>query len=244
MSRRQPANEQFGAESRPWNLAKSVALLIAVTVSAAATTWIIGGAAAKWWDDQSAPWIVGRASGMTGYLLLVALVATGLLLAHPWRYRWRVPSASLRIRIHVALASFTLVFVVLHVVVLATDSYAGVGILGALLPFGAQYRPAAVTLGVLGLYAGLAAGLTGMLAGGIASRVWWPIHKIAIVSLALIWGHSVWAGSDTPALLTTYLVTGAGVVALAVSRYTARTPADEATDLACTRPTATHFLHE
>lgn len=221
---------------------KSAAVLVIVAVSAAATMMILGSAADKWWGDRNAPWIVGRSAGITSYLLLVALVATGLLLAHPWRTRWHLPSSAMRIRIHVALASFTLAFVVLHIVVLATDHYAGVGIAGALLPFGSEYRPVPVTLGVLGMYAGLIAGLTALLAGGIASRIWWPIHKIAVVSLALIWLHSIWAGSDTPALLTMYVVTGGLIVALAVSRYVSRTPADlaaESTPTATTRPLTT-----
>ena len=49
---------------------------------------------------------------------------------------------------------------VLHIVVLATDKYAGVGWWGSFVPMGATYRPLPVTLGVIGLYAGLAAGIT------------------------------------------------------------------------------------
>ena len=30
------------------------------------------------------PWVLGRASGVTSYVLLVCLVATGLVLSHPW----------------------------------------------------------------------------------------------------------------------------------------------------------------
>jgi hypothetical protein len=234
--------EQLSTNTQPSNrrrvgrAAEAIALVIAVALSAFATTWLIGEAASKWWGDRNAPWIVGRAAGITSYLLLIALVATGLLLAHPHRTRWRLPSPAMRIRLHVAMATFTFVFVVLHVVVLATDSYAGVGFTGALVPMGAEYRPVAVTLGVIGLYSGLIAGITALLARGIASRIWWPLHKIAVVSLVLVWMHSVLAGSDTPALLALYLVTGGLVVALAVSRYVARTPADLAGELAEANP--------
>ena len=134
-------------------------------------------------------------------------------------------------RLHVALAVFTLVFTLLHVVVLATDRYAGVGLVGALLPLGSSYRPVAVTLGVLGLYAGLAAGLTAALAGRLAGRVWWPIHKVAAVSLVTVWSHGMLAGSDTPALTAMYAATGVAVGALAISRYTARTGRDRLAEL-------------
>ena len=82
---------------------------------------------------------------------------------------------------HVSLSVFALAFIVLHVVVLATDSYAGVGSRGALVPMGSGYRPVPVTLGVIALCAGLLAGLTAALAGRVTGRVWWPIHKVAIV---------------------------------------------------------------
>jgi hypothetical protein len=181
--------------------------------------------------DRNAPWIVGRASGIAAYLLLVALVALGLLLSHPRRTRWRRPGPESRLRLHVSLAAFTLTLVVLHIVVLATDRYAKVGWWGALLPMASRYRPAAVTLGVLGAYCGLATGLTAALAGRLARRVWWPLHRVAAVALALVWAHGVLAGSDSAALRLMYLATAAGVLLLALTRYAARTPADRIREL-------------
>lgn len=177
------------------------------------------------------PWLLGRASGVTSYVLLTCLVATGLVLSHPWARGLRRPSAATRIGLHVGLATFTLAFTVLHVVVLATDPWAQVGWRGALLPMAALYRPVPVTLGVIALWAGLITGVTAKLAGSIAARVWWPIHKVAAVSLALVWGHSVLAGSDILALRGFYLTTGLALIGLAVSRYGARTPQDRVAEL-------------
>jgi hypothetical protein len=200
--------------------------VLAATASGAAT----GGALGAGWravaGNHEAPWIVARAAGLTSYLLLVALVATGLGLSHPWRAALRRPAPATRLRLHLSLAACTLAFTVLHVVLLATDPYARVGWWGAVLPLGAGYRPVPVTLGVLGLYAGLAAGLTAALAGRLARRLWWPVHKVAAGSLILVWLHAVLAGSDLPALRAGYLGTGLAVGLLAVSRYAARTPAD------------------
>jgi hypothetical protein len=217
--------------SGPVRAAKAVALTILVTASAAGTSWLIGFGVTQVSGNQQAPWILGRAAGATAYLLLVALVALGLFLSHPWRTRVRRPSAAARIRLHVSLAVFTLAFLVLHVVVLATDSYAGVGFRGALVPMGATYRPVPVTLGVIGMYAGLLAGGTAALAGRISHRIWWPIHKVAAVTLVLVWLHGYLSGSDTPAMKVFYLVSGAAVVLLALTRYGARTPADRVAEL-------------
>ncbi|HEY0530183.1 MAG TPA: hypothetical protein VGD29_01130 [Actinoplanes sp.] len=205
--------------------------LIIITAGSALSAWLTGRAVASIASDRNAPWILGRASGIVSYLLLVALVGLGLVLAHPRRVRWRRPGPATRLRVHTSLAVFTLTFLVLHVVVLATDRYAKVGWWGALLPMASQYRPASVTLGVLGAYCGMLTGLTAAFAGGLARRVWWPVHKVAAGSLVLVWLHGVLAGTDSDALRPLYFGTGLVLVLLALSRYTATTPADRIRDL-------------
>lgn len=218
--------------------ASATALVVATTVSAGITSWLIGSAAKSVSGRRTEPWIIGRAAGVTSYLLLVSLVLVGLALSHPWRTRLRRPNAVNRIRLHVALTIFTLAFVVLHIVVLATDEYAGVGWRGALLPLGSTYRPVPVTLGVIGLWSGLLAGGTAALAGHLPRRVWWPIHKVAALALAAVWAHGMFAGGDAMALRSLYVITGALVVIVAVSRYVARTPADRVGQLAQPRALA------
>jgi hypothetical protein len=196
------------------------------------SAWLIGRSVVAVSGDRNGPWILGRAAGVTSYVLLTVLVGLGLVLSHPWRTRFARPSTATRIRLHVSLAVFTLAFVLLHVVVLAADSYAGVGVKGSLVPMAATYRPLPVTLGVLGVYAGLLAGATAALAGRIAARVWWPLHKVAAISFVLVWVHGLLSGSDSKLLLGLYLATGAAVLALTLSRYVARTPGDLVDDLA------------
>lgn len=197
-----------------------------IAVSTGLSGWLAGTAAQSVAGDKNAPWILGRASGICAYLLMVALVVFGLVLSHPWRTKWRRPATIVRIRIHVSLAVFTLAFLVLHIVVLATDDYAKVGWAGALLPMASQYRPVPVTLGVIATYAGILAGITASAAGRWAGKVWWPIHKVSALSLVLAWLHGVYTGIDTRTLGWLYAVTAVGVVVLAASRYVVRTPAD------------------
>lgn len=208
--------------------APTLAGSLAVLLSAGLTGALLGAALERVSGNRMAPWIIGRAAGVCAYLMLVLLVLLGLALSHPWRSRLRRPSSASRIRAHVALSICTLGFTVLHVVVLATDRYAGVGWWGAFVPMGATYRPAAITLGIVGVWVALLVGLSAAAAGHLPRRLWWPLHKIAVVSLVLIWIHGVLAGGDTPALLGLYIGTAALVVAVAASRYMARTPADSA----------------
>jgi hypothetical protein len=210
---------------------RRLALALATAVSAAVTMAIVGRIATSLAGNRMAPWIVGRAAGVTAYLLLMALVMLGLVLSHPWRVRITRPNSGTRIRLHICLAAFTFAFTALHILVLATDRYAGVGWSGALLPMGAEYRPVATTLGVVGFWSGLIAGVTAGLAGRLALGIWWPIHKVSGISLILVWLHGVFGGGDSSALVPMYLVTGAMVILLAVGRYSARTARDHRTAL-------------
>lgn len=205
--------------------AKDMKISVATALVLAVLTMFIGSRILERLENVqsvSAPkWILGRATGLTSYLLMLLLVSMGLLLSHPNRGNWARPSALNRIRVHVSLAVFSLVFLVSHIFVLATDSYAGVGVLGSFLPFQSTYRPAAVTLGILALWSGLISGITAGLAGSRALvNVWWPVHKVAIVAFFLTWLHAVLAGSDTLQLRLFYVATGLFVIFLAIWRYT------------------------
>jgi hypothetical protein len=200
---------------------------LAATLSAAVTGVLIGSAIGVVEGHRMAPWMIARATGISAYLLLVLLVVLGLLLSHPSRTRVARPSPATRIRLHIVLAALTLALTIAHIVVLATDRFAGVGWRGASLPMQSAYRPVAVTLGVLGAWAGLVVGSTALLAGHLPQRLWWRVHKVAIVALLLVWLHGVLAGGDTAMLRWLYLSTGGLIAVVALSRYAARTPAEQ-----------------
>jgi sulfoxide reductase heme-binding subunit YedZ len=181
---------------------------------------------------QMLPWVLGRAFGVAAYLGLFVMTGLGLWLRHPWRIRratWSGPAVH---RAHALLASVTLLFIAGHVVALAVDRYAGVGWAGTFVPGHSGYRPLAVALGTVGLYVGLAVGLSARLAGWIGGRAFLRIHQLGIVGFAIVLGHGFLAGSDRTALLPVYAVTGAAISALAISRrlaepVTSTLPADQ-----------------
>jgi hypothetical protein len=211
--------------------ATRAALALGVSVSAVMTFRVVSGIIDTLGQSSMAPWMLGRASGFTSYVLMMALVLMGLLMSHPGANHVRRPSRRARLRIHVALAVFTLIFTTLHVVVLATDPYAHVGWQGALLPMASQYRPVGVTLGVVAVWSALVTAVTASLAGRLAVRIWWPVHKVAAVAFVLVWAHGFLAGSDTTAMSRFYLATGGTVLLVALSRYTTTTPADSLDEL-------------
>jgi predicted ferric reductase len=198
---------------------------LGIGASAGLSLMLIGIAVSGYSTVAMPKWVLARSAGLTAYILLAFVVALGLLLSHPHRSLWRWPVFITRLRIHVGLAVFALVFTALHVVVLITDDFAHVGLLGAFLPMASEYRPLPVTLGILGVWAGAAAGVTAARAGHRLSRkIWWVLHKIAAVSFVLVWFHSLLSGSDPSALMPVYVVSGAGLIGLALWRYSSRTP--------------------
>ena len=55
-------------------VASATAVIVGVGASAALTGWLLGHVAASVSSDKNAPWIVGRAAGISAYLLQVRLL--------------------------------------------------------------------------------------------------------------------------------------------------------------------------
>ena len=201
-------------------------LLVPTTVIGAAVLLgnVLGGRAGSLLHDRMLPWILGRSLGVAAYLALTALVLAGLWLRHPWRTRFRTPHPEAILRAHATLAACTITLLAGHLTAIALDRYAGVGWAGALVPWHAAYRPTAVALGTLGLYAFLLVGATAALAGTLGRRMWFPVHAVSSVVFGLTVMHGVLAGSDSHTLRWLYVATGALVAGAQLTRRTARNP--------------------
>lgn len=166
---------------------------------------------------HSLPWVLARALGFTSLVALTGLVLWGMWIRHPWRRYVRMRPAVVT-RVHVSLAAATVLASIGHAVSLAMDPYVAVGWKGALVPFAAGYRSAAVTLGVFALYGLAVVGLSARLAGSWLGRSWRSIHRYALVVFWVAWLHGVTVGTDTPAMAGLYLAAGGLVVASWVSK--------------------------
>jgi len=193
--------------------------VLGIAVAAVITGVSVGVVTVLVADSDAHLWLIARSTGLMSYALLTIVTMSGLLLATPHRSTVRFITAATRLRSHIVLMVFALVFTLIHIVVLAVDPWANVGWVGALLPFGADYRPVPVTLGVMSLWAGVISGVTAGLAGRGSGRWWRPLHRLAGVAWILAWLHGVFAGSDTGALAVMYALTGLAVIVLATWRY-------------------------
>jgi predicted ferric reductase len=158
------------------------------------------------------PWIAARALGITAYLLLALEVGLGLVLSHPRNTaEWRTTKQVFPW--HEMVTVFTGAFLVLHIVLLAIDPYANVGIVGALVPGFSQFRPVAVGLGTVALYAMIFTAATAKWTRLLPAGWWLKVHRVAAVTFLLAWVHAVLAGTDGGALTPLYLATGLPILA-------------------------------
>lgn len=169
------------------------------------------------------PWITGRSLGIASYACLWALVGLGMAMRHPWRAKVRFPHPESLLRAHAMLGTATVTLVLAHVVFLASDRYAGVGWLGALVPGMSHYRTGAIALGVVSLLLLLVIAATARFAGRRGARHWLAFHRLSAVTFVLVWLHGVLAGTDTAALRLLYLATGTALLVVAGTRALAST---------------------
>jgi sulfoxide reductase heme-binding subunit YedZ len=163
-------------------------------------------------------WLAARATGITTYLLLTGLVAFGLILSHPTNQStWKLSKRLFPW--HENLFVFVVAFVVAHVVSIALDPFAGVGVAGSFIPGLSAYRTAPVALGTLGLYAALVSGVTGRWTKLLPRGLWLRLHRFALVAWMLSWMHGLLSGTDSAALVPLYVATGAFVIGVGAYRY-------------------------
>ncbi|SHH19683.1 hypothetical protein SAMN05443575_3406 [Jatrophihabitans endophyticus] len=152
-------------------------------------------------------WYLARGSGLAALVLLS--VATGLGAVTSRRgstgRRAVVDAAGRRYLVqylHRATAGLGLVTLALHLVAILSDSYAGVGWQGALVPFTSGYRPGWVALGSIAAYLFVGVAVLGLARGRMAAgpggaRVWRGLHSLAYAGwLAALW-HGFVTGSDS-----------------------------------------------
>jgi predicted ferric reductase len=167
---------------------------------------------------QVRPWVAARAMGVTAYLLLALEVGLGLVLSHPRNTAsWRLTKPVFPW--HELLTVFTGAFIAIHSALLAIDPYAGVGVLGALVPGLSGYRAPAIAIGTVASYAFIVTAVSAKWTKLLPSGWWLRIHRLAAVVFLLSWTHALLAGTDGGALMPLYLATGVPVLGAVAHRW-------------------------
>ena len=140
-------------------------------------------------------WDVARAGGFTAYILLTLSVALGLALSLRWQSaRW---PRLINSEMHNFLTLLSLVFTVVHIAAVWVDPFTRFGWKEMFIPLASHYRPLWMALGIVGLYLGLAIGLSTWLRPKIGYAWWRRLHVLTIGIFALVTVHGLATGSDT-----------------------------------------------
>ena len=163
-------------------------------------------------------WILLRAAGIGSYLMLFLSVAWGLVATTAVvTKRVSKPTANL---FHAFVASTGLALLGVHLGLLLVDGFMPFSVAAITLPMAAEYRPLAVSAGVIAMYGMVAVLVTSWLRTRLGTAWWRRVHLLAVPMFTLALAHGVFAGTDTerPWMFVLYAVTGLVVVFLTIVR--------------------------
>jgi len=172
-------------------------------------------------------WLTARGAGLSALILLTVSTALGALVS----MRGRASRRYVAQYVHRVCAGLGLAVLVLHVGTVLADSYAGVGVSGALVPFTSGYRATAVGLGTIAAYVFVGVAVLGLARGRVAGsaravKAWRGAHALAYAGWGLAIVHGFAAGTDSGVgwVRAIYLACIAAVIGALATRLTQLTP--------------------
>jgi predicted ferric reductase len=145
---------------------------------------------------QSVTWDIARAGGFTAYILLTLAVIVGLALSTQIQSPSRWPRL-LNSELHNFLTLLSTIFLVVHILAVWIDPFTHFGLNEILIPLASSYRPIWMALGIVGLYLGIAIGISTLLRPHIGYKLWRKLHVLTLGVFALATIHGIGTGSDT-----------------------------------------------
>ncbi|HEV2582719.1 MAG TPA: ferric reductase-like transmembrane domain-containing protein [Ktedonobacteraceae bacterium] len=145
---------------------------------------------------ETVTWNVARAGGFTSYILLTLAVAVGLALSTQLQSPSRWPRL-LNSELHNFLTLLSSIFIIVHVLAVWIDPFTRFGWNEVFIPFVSTYRTVWMALGIVGLYLGIAIGISTWLRPHIGYKWWRRLHVLTLGIYALATLHGIGTGSDT-----------------------------------------------
>lgn len=162
----------------------------------------------------SVDWYLTRSTGVVSLVLLTLTVVLGVVDVS----RWSTPSWPRFVldSLHRNVSMLVLVFLGLHIITAALDSFAPISLLEAVMPFIGSYRPFWLGLGAVAFDLLLAVAITSMLRERLGHRAWRITHWLAYACWPIALLHGLGTGSDVKSVWSLAL-TALCVVAVAVA---------------------------
>jgi sulfoxide reductase heme-binding subunit YedZ len=173
-------------------------------------------------------WYLIRGLGFVSLLALTTATTLGALSTRNGTGRDPVGTRLLRQLVHRSVGVLGLTVLVIHIGLAVLDKYVSIPLSAVLLPFGSSYRPVAIGVGVLALYAMITTLVSGALrvptaSSRSASKAWRGVHIAAYLAWGLSMAHGILAGTDTGRLwgAATYAACGMAVFTALALRLSA-----------------------
>ena len=159
-------------------------------------------------------WYLTRSTGVVSLVLLTVTVVLGVVDVNRWSTpRWpRFVVDSL----HRNVSMLVLVFLGLHIITAALDSFAPISLLDTVLPFIGSYRPFWLGLGAVAFDLLLAVTITSLLRQRLGHRAWRITHWLAYACWPVALLHGLGTGSDVKSAWSLVL-TAICVIAVAIA---------------------------
>ncbi|MGI9196660.1 MAG: hypothetical protein ACR2KE_04285 [Candidatus Nanopelagicales bacterium] len=142
-------------------------------------------------------WLLIRATGLTAWGLLTAVVVWGILLKTRFLGRLATPQGLLVM--HRWLSALALSFLALHMLLLLVDPVVHFSVVNLLVPFTAPWEPFAVGLGTIALWMLIPVSVIGRMRtrlGKAGNTLFRRTHLIAYFAWPVATAHYVLAGTD------------------------------------------------
>lgn len=159
----------------------------------------------------SAYWYLTRASGTVALILLTLSVVLGVLDVEQYSSP-RVPRFVVD-GVHRTTSLLAVVFLIVHILTSALDSFASIPLIDAIVPFAGTYRPFWLGLGAASFDLVLAIVVTSLVRRRLGYRAWRFTHWLAYASWPIALLHGLGTGSDVK---TTWMLVVSGVCLTAV----------------------------
>jgi methionine sulfoxide reductase heme-binding subunit len=145
----------------------------------------------------SAYWYLTRASGTVALILLTLSVVLGVIDVEQYSTT-RLPRFVVD-GVHRTASLLAVVFLLVHILTAALDSFASIPLIDAIVPFAGTYRPLWLGLGAASFDLVLAIVITSLARRRLGYRAWRFTHWLAYASWPIALLHGLGTGSDVKA---------------------------------------------
>lgn len=139
-------------------------------------------------------WYVSRASGLIAWALVAASIVWGITLSSRLLRRRGIPAWLLDLHRYLGLLAFVFTFV--HLAGLVADNYVHFGWKEIFIPMTSDWKPGAVTWGVVAFYMVVAIQITSWLMRKMPRRIWHMAHLLAYPLFVVGTVHGFQSGAD------------------------------------------------